>query len=133
MDLNDSLADIQCELPKYPASRGPVTMASDQTGVVVACGEWDNSDYRECYIFDGTWEPLPPLREIHYPGAYFTRSYSMEETGLWVGGGDVSGGMVNELLNEGQWNTLPVNLPYENIDYPNACSVPLNSTHICIL
>ena len=132
MDLNDSLAEV-CELAKYPAAGGPVTLAfSAQTGDVVACGEWGSGDYKECFSFDGIiWDPLPPLQENHYPYAYETRSFFMDGIGWWVGGVDGSGGMVNELFNsEGQWATLPVDSPYENIDYPYPCVVQLNSTHI---
>ena len=124
-----------CELPSYPASRGPVTMTFD-SGDLVACGEWENVDYKECYRFDGvTWQPLPPLQEVHWPYAYYTRSFLMEG-GLWVGGDDASDvsdrkGMVNELFTaEGQWITLPIGSPYENIDWPDPCYVPINNTHV---
>ena len=110
----------------------------DPTGDVVACGEFNNRDSKECFSFDGiTWEPLPSLQENHRPVAYNTRSYFMEGIGLWVGGGDGdgSGEMKNEVLNsEGQWITLPVDSPYErpneNITFPDPCFVPLNSTHL---
>ena len=64
MDLNDTLAEL-CELPKDPATHGPVTLAFyDLTGGVVACGEMGNIEYKECYRSDGiTWEPLPPLHK----------------------------------------------------------------------
>lgn len=124
-----------CELPKYPAAKGPVTIASSyQTPGVVACGEAGNSDYKECFIFDGIiWEPLPPLEENHYPYLYGTKSFFMDGLGVWVGGeNDGSGGMVNELLNsEGQWMTLPVDSPYAR--YSRPCTMPLNSTHIIFI
>ena len=119
----------------YPAAGGPVTLAFyDPTGDVVACGEYKNSDYKECFIFDGiTWEPLPLLQEYPYPYAYGTKSYFMEGIGLWVGGqpgkGEGTDEMVNELFNsDGQWEKLPVDSPYEFYAVP--CIVPLNSTHI---
>ena len=132
MDL-DNLADA-CLLPKYPASKGPVTMAFyDSSGVVVACGEEGNIEYKECSRFDGiTWEPLPSLLEVHKPSAYFSRSHSMEG-GLWLGGSDGFYGMANEIFNakgHGEWNILTMYSPYQNIDYPYPCSVALNSTHI---
>ena len=53
------------------------------------------------------------------------------EGGLWVGGQNGSGGMLNEILNsDGQWITLPVYSPYDNYYYLSPCSVPLNKTHI---
>lgn len=104
----------------------------DPTGEVVACGEYGNSGYKSCFSFDGvTWTSLPPLHENHFSYTYYTRSYFMEGLGLWVGGSDGDGGIVSELFNsEGQWITLPVDSPYENIRYPYPCSVPLNNTHI---
>ena len=129
MDL-DNLAEV-CELSKYPAVGGPVAMALSDSGELVACGNVANFGDKECYSFDGTtWKPLPPFHEDHDPYAYWTRSIFMEK-GFWVGGDDGSDGMVNELFtSEGQWITLPVYSPYENINYPEPCIVPLNSTHI---
>ena len=132
MDLNDPLSDA-CELPNYPATRGPVAMAfSEQTGEVVACGEYGSTINKECFIFDGiTWEPLPPLMGNLWPYPYTTKSFFMDGIGLWVGGDDGSFKMVNELFNsEGQWITLPVDSPFASKYYPNQCAVPLNSTHI---
>lgn len=113
-------------------SNGPVSLAfSGDSGDLVACGEFYNSDNKDCYSFNGEeWVPLPPLHEVHWPSSYYTRSFFMDGLGVWVGGEDSSGGMVNELFTpEGQWVTLPLDAPYIG-RYPHPCIVPLNNTHL---
>ena len=111
VDLDDPLS--VCELPKYPATRGPVTMAFTdiQDGFVVACGEHgtmnatEDGEFfgsQECFIFDGiTWdfflplphtplEPVTPLEctddvDICILSPVAAYSYFMQDIGLWVG------------------------------------------------
>ena len=103
----------------------------DYSGDLVACGEYNNEDNKDCYSFNGEeWSPLPPLHEDHHSRAYWTRSFNME-TGLWLGGNDGSDRMVQELFTpEGAWTTLPIDSPYGNNYYPLPCIIKMNDTHL---